>query len=180
MTAVNGVHNIMDYGAVLNNTSTETCNLNSAAIEKAFDAAITSINDREVLIPVGNFYSMPIQATNASYINFTIDGTLWACSDNKNWPTTGNSVWDFMNFTDMNHFTIQGSGVIDGQGFMWWQREYVQKNPAGRPNLTKMQRMQNLVITGVKWQNAPYYHMKIEDSKGVWIYNMEIYVDVWG
>merc|ERR1711957_840335 len=104
VTAVNGVHNIMDYGAVLNNTSTETCNLNSAAIEKAFDAAITSISDREVLIPVGNFYSMPIQATNASYINFTIDGTLWACSDNKNWPTTGNSVWDFMNFTDMDHF----------------------------------------------------------------------------
>ena len=77
----------MDYGAVLNDTSTESCYLNSAAIEKAFSAAIRSAFDKEVLIPAGDFYSMPIQATNASYINFTIDGTLWACSDNINWPT---------------------------------------------------------------------------------------------
>ena len=85
--AVSG-YNIMDFGAVPSNTSTAACHLNSAAIEKAFSAAIHDDHDKNVLVPGGrDFYTFPIQASNGSYVTFTVDGNLWASSDNENWPT---------------------------------------------------------------------------------------------
>jgi hypothetical protein len=87
--AVSG-HNIMNYGAVPYNTSTAACNLNSAAIEKAFSAAIQADKDggdKEVLVPTGDFYTMPFQASNGTHVTFTVNGSLWASSDNLNWPT---------------------------------------------------------------------------------------------
>jgi len=117
----------MDYGAIPTSSSTEACFRNAAAIESAFAAAIDAdldTGDREVLIPVGEFYSMPFQADNAANITFTIEGVLRASSNNKDWPVrageSGADVLNFITFVDMDNLTIQGNGVIDGQGFMWW------------------------------------------------------------
>ena len=124
--AVVSGHNIMDYGAIPTSSSTEACFRNAAAIESAFAAAIRAddTGDREVLIPAGEFYSMPFQADNAANITFTIEGVLRASSNNKDWPVrageSGADVLNFITFVDMDNLTIQGNGVIDGQGFMWW------------------------------------------------------------
>ena len=40
--------------------------------------------------------------------------------------------------------------------------------------------MRNVEISGILMRNSPMYHILIDDSKGFWIHDMEIYVDVWG
>jgi len=40
--------------------------------------------------------------------------------------------------------------------------------------------MRDLKISGILMRNSAFYHLKLEDSKGVWIHDMEIFVDVWG
>jgi len=61
----------------------------------------------------------------------------------------------------MVNFTIRGEGVIDGNGFMWWQREYVSLNKHGRPHMLLAKRISGLEMTGVKWQNSPMFHLNI-------------------
>jgi hypothetical protein len=34
--------------------------------------------------------------------------------------------------------TIEGTGTIDGQGYMWWVREILQMNIHGRNNLVEI------------------------------------------
>lgn len=41
-------------------------------------------------------------------------------------------------------------------------------------------RMRNFELTGVKWQNSPSFHIKIDDSDSIYIHDMEVYVSLWG
>lgn len=100
---------------------------------------------------------MPVVLSDLSEITVTIDGELWASKNYLDYPRDKDgegSVYDMFVLTDIQDMKWQGSGFVDGQGFMWWQREYVQKNPAGRPHLHTIVRGQNIEFTGIKWQNS--------------------------
>ena len=55
---------------------------------------------------------------------------------------------------------FKGSGVIDGQGYMWWMREYLQKNIHGRPYLVVLENCTDVEWTGIKLMNSPTFHLK--------------------
>ena len=74
----------------------------------------------------------------------------------------------------------QGSGVIDGQGFMWWQREYVGKNTHGRPYMQTMEKARNIEFTGITWRNSPNQHLNINNADNIYYHDFEIFVDMWG
>ena len=57
-------------------------------------------------------------------------------------------------------------------------REYLVLNHAGRPNLLSIERGQNVEFSGIKWQNAPNYHLFIRDIDSFYLHDFEIYVDV--
>ena len=38
---------------------------------------------------------------------------------------------------------------------MWWMREYIQRNPYGRPHLMVFKYGTNLEFTGIRWLNSP-------------------------
>lgn len=63
---------------------------------------------------------------------------------------------------------------------MWWIREYIGRNKAGRPKLLQITGATNLEFTGVRWTNSPYYHMDIRDFDGAYFHDFEIYVDAYG
>lgn len=63
---------------------------------------------------------------------------------------------------------------------MWWIRDYLGRNPTGRPNLIELVGGTNLEFTGVRWINAPFYHMHILDFDGAYFHDFEIYVDAYG
>ncbi len=82
---VQSVHNILDHGAVHNQTDTATAFLNAQAIVKAVQAANASLTDREVYVPSGenlHFTFMPFNMSGLNNVTFTIDGTILVSVDN--------------------------------------------------------------------------------------------------
>ena len=162
-------YDIRDYGAVANDDSLHAEEKNTWAFLQALSAAnSTDVEaDREVLVPGDlTFNMLNLQAAYIKNVTITIDGTIMASKRNHHYKTSTNGkgktkVIDFFDFFEVHNFKIQGRGTVDGQGYMWWIRDYIQRNPYGRPCLINVDRGTNLEFTGVKWQNAAFYHLKI-------------------
>ncbi len=75
-------HNILDFGAVHDNSNTDIAYTNAKAMALAIEAALASTDDREVLVPEnGIFYMMPFKLENAVNFTFTIDGLIYVSED---------------------------------------------------------------------------------------------------
>mmetsp|Transcript_35007 Transcript_35007/g.25488 ORF Transcript_35007/g.25488 Transcript_35007/m.25488 type:complete len:167 (-) Transcript_35007:1197-1697(-) len=147
-------HSILDYGAIPDLTDTDTAYANAYAFNKAIEAANAGTSaDRVVLVPANyTFTLMPVHVDHLYNFVLTINGTILASEDNINWENrTETECWDLFTINDSTNITINGEGVVDGQGFRWWMREYAQTNIAERPKLVKMHRVVNCEITGAKW-----------------------------
>ena len=145
----------MDYGAIPDLEDSGTAFTNADAVAAALEAAnLAGETDREVLVPANyNFTFMPIVVSGLNDITITVDGTLLACKNYLDYPHPegGGDSPDLIVFSEITNLLWQGTGVIDGQGFMWWQREYLQKNIYGRPHLHTLKHSRNVEYTGIKW-----------------------------
>ena len=47
-----------------------------------------------------------------------LDGTIIAPTDSKVW---GKGMFQWLEFSKLIGITIQGKGIIDGRGSVWWQ-----------------------------------------------------------
>ncbi|CDW86325.1 polygalacturonase [Stylonychia lemnae] len=178
---VDARHNIIDHGAIHNQSDTATAFKNAQAFLDAVIAANSSETDREVYIPKekGQFFTlMPTQLNNLKNITFTIDGYVYLSDDNKNWPNDGKTVLDFIHINDSEDIHIRGEGTFDGQGYWWWMREYIVANKFSRPQILGMNRVQNCIIEGVRFLNSPRFHMYLQDINNFLIQDLEIRVDV--
>jgi hypothetical protein len=88
-----GHHNIIDHGAITNLTDTETAIANADAFLKAVSAANSSLTDKEVYVPEGDFYFFPALVTFVNNLTLTIDGRILASSDYENWPNSSSSQY---------------------------------------------------------------------------------------
>ena len=68
--------------------------------------------------------------------------------------------------------------MIDGLGFDWWEREWAQKNPNGRPHLIYFVRVQNSEVSGVTFLNSPMYTLKMDDVDSVYAHDQEIKINI--
>lgn len=46
-----------------------------------------------------------------------LDGTIMAPTNTKAW---GSGLYQWLDFTKLRGITIQGSGIVEGQGSVWW------------------------------------------------------------
>jgi len=112
----------------------------------------TDGTEREVLIPQGHtFGMMACWGEEFANITITVDGNIKASKRHNKWPINGKSVRDFWSFTEIHNVTFRGVGTIDGQGYMWWIREYLALNHHGRPHLFVVNQATNIEITGIRW-----------------------------
>jgi len=127
------------------------------------------------------FYIMPVYVANVRNITVVIDGTVRLSKRHDVWPLSKNDTNRHMfDFTDVENLTIRGNGTVDGQGYMWWVREYLGLNHNKRPSLLNVERARNLEITGVRWINGPRFHLWLEDIDNAWVHDFEIHVDTKG
>jgi len=115
-------------------------------------------------------------------VTLVVNGTFY---QSKNWVQYPygheDSHYDALFYFDNVHgIAIIGNGTLDGQGFMWWIREILQKNLHTRPYIIKYHQCSNIEVAGVLVKNSPYYHIVPSDCWDIYMHDFEIYVDIWG
>ena len=121
-------------------------------------ANYTTDGVREVLVPAGHtFHMFGVWADEFTNMNITIDGKIKLSKRHHKWPVVNEkgNIRDFMMFSDIQNVTFRGEGEVDGQGYMWWVREFLGLNNMGRPRLVYIRGGRNLEFTGIRWINSP-------------------------
>lgn len=91
---------------------------------------------------------MPVDLYNLSNVTLKIDGTWMPSPYWEQWPlySDGSKVLPLFQVNDSENFNIEGEGVVEGQGYDWWVREWNHQNKHGRPDLLRFNRVQTSEI----------------------------------
>jgi len=129
----------------------------------------------------------PVEIYYLNDVEIVIDGLVLASKWHKEWPLLSrgseNSKTKHVNFWTFNDCTdlkISGSGKIDGQGFMWWVREFFSLNLAHRPKLIQIASTKGIEISGVKIHNSPSFHIVPTDCEDIYMHDFEIVASYMG
>lgn len=99
---------------------------------------------------------------------------------NDSWPLkpNGGMLLDLLTFKDSSDLVIKGEGIVDGLGYDWWTREWNRENKFGRAHLLAFKRVSRADISGVKFMNAPMYHLHLLDIDSVSIHDFNVEVSM--
>jgi len=173
------VFDVRQSGAVGDGKTFDT-----AAIQKALDACKTSGGTVE--FPAGNYLSQPLKIYSKTTFQLDAGATLFASTNQMdfmkapgNWLAKGASFIPFISGKDLTDVTFTGSGVIDGNGSVWWpEAEKARQIKSGytlpRPNLISLERCKNLRVENITLQNSPKFHLVPMDCEDVVITNVTI------
>ncbi|KAG7650084.1 putative polygalacturonase [Arabidopsis thaliana] len=116
--------NVLDFGAKGDGMSDDTQAFEAAWASACKVEASTMIIPPDYIFLVGPIsFSGPYCQAN---IVFQLDGMIVAPTDTESWG--GGLMW-WIEFTKLSGITIQGNGVIDGRGTVWWQQDYLSDYP---------------------------------------------------
>lgn len=168
LASVANSHSLKDFGGIEGEDTTRAAQANARAFANAFDAATQRHNDdNTIVIPEGETYTLfPVLASNFHDVKVVIDGTILCGSDQINWtskPGKRGHAYNMFHLTDGENLEFTGKGVVEGRGFAWWVRQWLQTNPHQRPHLMYMNRVEHVTFRGIEWRNSPMYHFLLED-----------------
>ena len=107
-----------------------------------------------------DFSMFPIYINDHHNIHIKIEGTVRASKNYKEWPISNHGQYDhFMSFENCSNITFSGNGTIDGQGYMWWVRELLNKNEAHRPKIMRFDNQVGFEMSGLMVKNSPSFHI---------------------
>ena len=145
------IFNVTNYGAVGDGVA-----VNTTAIQNAINAATAAtagVGGGTVEIPAGTFLSGPLTMKNK--VNLQVDsGAMLQMLPYGTWPGTTS----FILGTSVNDLEISGTGVIDGQGGVWWT------NGASRPNFIEFSKCSRILIENLRLQNPPTFHLMLKGN----------------
>ncbi|KAK4263189.1 hypothetical protein QN277_028641 [Acacia crassicarpa] len=193
------VFSVLDFGAKGDGNSDDT---------KAFHdtwAAACKVEASTMLVPAGNIFKMGPISFSGPYckpnIVFQLDGTIIATTDPKAW---GTGLFQWLEFSKLVGITIQGKGIIDGKGSVWWQdqpfddpidneekliiplnhttvsppmpiqSEMAGKMPSIKPTALRFYGSVNPTVTGITIQNSQQCHLKFDSCNGVLVHDLTI------
>jgi hypothetical protein len=133
---------ILSFGAVANSASNAASQINAAALTKAMYAVNSDPTDRVVIIPAGlRFTFFNVTLSKLTNVVLRVDGTMAINNNISAWPQLNNDGGGFgcFEFVDCVNVTLEGSGMIDGQGYDWWWYVWITGNDK-RPHMLVMQR----------------------------------------
>ncbi|KAL8481270.1 hypothetical protein ACS0TY_027163 [Phlomoides rotata] len=173
------IFNVTDFGAVGDGDSDDT-----AAFRSAWKEAC-QVENGVVLAP--SDLSFTITSTIFSGpclpgLTFQIDGVLMPPDGPDCWPET-DSDKQWLVFYRLDDMTFTGTGTIEGNGQKWWDlpcKPHKGPNgstlpgPCNSPALIRFFMSSNLVVSGLRIQNSPQFHMKFDGCEGVLIDKLSI------
>ncbi|KAI5446645.1 hypothetical protein KIW84_014475 [Lathyrus oleraceus] len=113
---------------------------------------------------------------------FQIDGTLMAPDGPECWPEE-DSKNQWLVFYRLDQMTLNGTGIIEGNGERWWNLPCKPhraasgqsiSGPCDSPTMIRFFMSSNLVLSGLKIQNSPQFHVKFDGCEGVLIDKLSI------
>jgi polygalacturonase len=189
---------VLDYGAKGDGNTDDT---------KAFQAtwaAACKVEASTMVVPADYiFYVGPISFSGPyckPNIVFQLDGTIIAPTNPNAWSGV---TLQWLEFTKLERITIQGNGVIDGKGSVWWQdspydnpiddeeklivplnhtqkppmpvqNEMGRKMPSNKPTALRFYGSYSPTVTGITIQNSPQCHLKFDNCNGVLVHDVTI------
>ncbi|XP_028754393.1 polygalacturonase At1g48100 [Neltuma alba] len=199
----NGGHsttfNVLDFGAKGDGKTDDT---------KAFQAAWAAackVQASTMLIPADYVFFVGPISFSGPYckpnIVFQLDGKIIAPTNPNAW---GRGLLQWLDFTKLVGITIQGKGIIDGRGSVWWQdhpfanpiddeeklivplnnsvkrppvpaqSELGGKMPFMKPTALRFYGSFNPTVTGITIQNSQQFHLKFDNCNGVLVHDVSI------
>ncbi|CAJ1374283.1 unnamed protein product [Effrenium voratum] len=176
------VISIEDFGAVADEEAA------SASNAAAFNRALATAGSGDtVVVPAGKRYWVLGGVLGSGLFNVTVrlDGVLMAAADYEHWPRThkGKHYADFFSIVNSRHVTVTsaGSGLLDGQGVGWWNKEVLPavygKLKSKRPKLMSMDNCTDVLVERLNMLNSPSFHMMLSDMARVEVRYIHINVD---
>ncbi|KAK2975713.1 hypothetical protein RJ640_010772 [Escallonia rubra] len=145
------------FGAKGDGTSDDT-----QAFEKAWKEACSSTGAVFVVPMNKNYLVKPIRFTGPckSALTMQIYGTIEASDDRSDYNGDRRHwLW----FDSVQNLVVQGGGVIDGNGKIWWQNSC----KVNKALALTFYKCKNLVVQNLKIQNAQQIHVSFEKSVNV-------------
>ncbi|KAL4297002.1 hypothetical protein GQ457_12G005910 [Hibiscus cannabinus] len=173
------IFDVTSYGAVGDGSSDDT-----AAFRAAWKAAC-AVESATILVPSDKVFmitSTIFSGPCKPELVFQVDGVLMPPEGPDCWPKA-DSRKQWLVFYRLNDMKLTGNGIIEGNGHKWWElpcKPHRGPNgsslpgPCDSPAMIRFFMSSNLVVSGIRIQNSPQFHMKFDGCEGVLIEKLSI------
>ncbi|XP_054817843.1 polygalacturonase-like [Prosopis cineraria] len=163
ISAVPKTFDIVTYGGVPNGDITQ-------ALRNAWNDACASNVSSIVMVPRGTFkmHGLALYGSCKAPIEVKVDGIIQGPEN----PSDLQNEKTWLTFSDIDSFTLSGSGIFDGQGVSHpWTQDDCTKQNAGtcKPYNLAFNSVNNLVIRGVTTKDSRGFHVNVNGCNNVTI-----------
>eukprot|EP00253_Pinus_taeda_P013764 PITA_13764 len=160
------IFNVMDYGAHAGGLKDDR-----TAFIEAWEAACMASSNAVLQVPLGKtFLINPVTFLGPckSHISVEITGTIVAPNKQSAWNSDELNLW--IRFYGISGLTIEGGGVIDGQGQDWWSKSCKVNNQEAMT----ISGCSNVLIKNLQFVNSPRMHLVVVDSSAIQLNGLQI------
>ena len=168
--------NIRDYGAVGDGKAYDT-----DAIQKTI-AACNAAGGGTVDLPAGKYLCRPFALASNLNLHLEKGATICFPENPQDYQRGGKDFQNCITLDNGHDVAITGSGVIDGQGRIFWKQFLAAKTSGAaamarmghRPRLVGLTRCVRVLVEDVKLTNSPMFHLVPAECQDVTIRNIHI------
>eukprot|EP00253_Pinus_taeda_P006814 PITA_06814 len=160
------IFNVMDYGAHAGGLKDDR-----TAFIEAWEAACMASSNAVLQVPLGKtFLINPVTFLGPckSHISVEITGTIVAPNKQSAWNSDELNLW--IRFYGISGLTIEGGGVIDGQGQDWWSKSC----KVNKQEAMTISRCSNVLIKNLQFVNSQRMHLVVVDSSDIQLNGLQI------
>lgn len=153
--------NVLTYGATGNGSTKDT-----TAIQKAINGCA---GGGTVQFPAGRYLTAPLFLTSSVILDVESGATILGSTTTSDYTVqsgqrVATSTLSLINSDGVSNITIDGGGVIDGQGSGWWASGLA---ASSRPRLIELANGNGMTISNVTLQNAGAMHLFLKNTNSV-------------